>query len=122
MYERDGKQYKLGTLCVIDQTPREFSAEEVSLLETIADLVVTEILARENRAERGSGKLRVLPRHRAGGSGGLERGRLPAKVEREAVEALFHLTQADAAKQLKVSIMSLKLLCCKLGIGRWPCR
>ena len=119
--EHDGKKYKLGTLCVVDTTPREVSADEVSLLETIADIVVTEIQMRDNRAEGGSVKLGVLPRHRAGGKDGFERGRLPRKVEREELEELFHLPQANAARKLQMSITSLKLLCRKVGIGRWPC-
>jgi GAF domain-containing protein len=43
LYQRDGKTYKLGTLCVIDTSPRDITPEQISLLETMAKLVVAEI-------------------------------------------------------------------------------
>ncbi len=40
--------FKLGTLCIIDTTPREFSKEQLSLLRTLADCVEHEINNNQN--------------------------------------------------------------------------
>ncbi len=43
MSGEDGFQYKIGTLCVIDQKPRNLEGHEYAVMETLAKLVVTEI-------------------------------------------------------------------------------
>ncbi len=40
---RTGDGYNLGTLCVIDQQPREFSSEDAEVLSEMADVVVDEL-------------------------------------------------------------------------------
>jgi len=45
--DEHGDQWKLGTLCVIDMKPREFSAEEQVMLMTLSRLVVAEIQLRK---------------------------------------------------------------------------
>ena len=96
MYQRDGKTYKLGTLCVIDATPREVSSEELSLLETMAKLVVAEIEIREKNSKpvrSRSVKVHLFPRRKAGDQVFPEKGRLPVKVDRETIESMFTLPQ-----------------------------
>jgi len=123
LYERNGKTYKLGTLCVIDATPREVTSEQISLLETMAKLVVAEIEIREKNSKGtkdASVKVHLFPRRKAGDSIFPEKGRLPVKVDRETVESMFGVAQPDAARALGISLTSLKQVCRKLGIQRWP--
>ena len=123
MYQREGKTYKLGTLCVIDAEPREFSSEQLSLLETMAKLVVAEIEIREKNSkgsQNGIVKVHLFPRRKAGDHIFPEKGRLPVKVDRETVESLFGVPQPDAARALGISLTSLKQVCRKLGVTRWP--
>ncbi|EKX41208.1 hypothetical protein GUITHDRAFT_112680 [Guillardia theta CCMP2712] len=42
------------------------------------------------------------------------------QLTRQVVESFFGLRQIDAAKQLGVSLSSLKAACRKLGIEKWP--
>jgi hypothetical protein len=123
LYQREGKTYKLGTLCVIDAEPREFSSEQLSLLETMAKLVVAEIEIREKNSkgsQNGIVKVHLFPRRKAGDHIFPEKGRLPVKVDRETVESLFGVPQPDAARALGISLTSLKQVCRKLGVTRWP--
>jgi hypothetical protein len=123
LYRRDGKTYKLGTLCVIDASPREFNSEQISLLETMAKLVVAEIEVREKNmkgSQGGNVKVHLFPRRKAGDDIFPEKGRLPVKVDRETVESLFGVPQPDAARALGISLTSLKQVCRKLGVTRWP--
>ena len=46
----DGTSYKIGTLCVIDKTPRKLEQEQILLMETLARLVVAEIELRDRLA------------------------------------------------------------------------
>jgi GAF domain-containing protein len=49
LIEKDG--FALGTLCVIDSTPRHWTTEQVRLLSDIAASVVTEITLARVAAE-----------------------------------------------------------------------
>ena len=96
MYQRDGKTFKLGTLCVIDATPRDVSSEELSLLETMAKLVIAEIEIREKNlkpAPNRSVKVHLFPRRKAGDQVFPEKGRLPVKVDRETIESMYGVPQ-----------------------------
>lgn len=100
MYQRDGKTFKLGTLCVIDATPRDVSSEELSLLETMAKLVIAEIEIREKNlkpALNRSVKVHLFPRRKAGDQVFPEKGRLPVKVDRETIESMYGLPQVGHA-------------------------
>ena len=49
-------------------------------------------------------------------------GRPPVKVDFAAIEQYFHLPQPEAAKALGISLTSLKLVCRKRGLNKWPYR
>ena len=107
LYQRDGKTHKLGTLCVIDATPRTVTSDQISLLETMAKLVVAEIEIRE-KAIRGNGgggavKVHLFPRRKNGDQWPPEKGRLPIKVDRQTVESMFAMPQPEAARALGIS-------------------
>jgi len=51
-----------------------------------------------------------------------QRGRKPVSLELATVEAKFELPQPEAAKELGISLTSLKLVCRKLGLKKWPYR
>ena len=46
----DGSSHKIGTLCVLDKTPRKLEEEQIILMETLARLVVAEIELRDRLA------------------------------------------------------------------------
>ena len=50
------------------------------------------------------------------------RGRPPLKVDFAAIEQYFHLPQPEAAKALGISLTSLKHVCRKHGLNKWPYR
>jgi hypothetical protein len=50
------------------------------------------------------------------------RGRPPLKVDFGAIERFLHLPQPEAAKALGISLTSLKLVCRKQGLTKWPYR
>ena len=50
------------------------------------------------------------------------RGRPPAKVNIEELKSMFHLPQPDAAKSLGISLTTLKQVCRRHGMVRWPYR
>jgi len=51
-----------------------------------------------------------------------QRGRKPVSLELATVEAKFDLPQPEAAMELGISLTSLKLVCRKLGLKKWPYR
>jgi hypothetical protein len=51
-----------------------------------------------------------------------QRGRKPIAIERSTFEAVFHMPQPDAAKQLGISLTSMKQVSRKLGLTKWPYR
>ncbi|EKX42779.1 hypothetical protein GUITHDRAFT_111149 [Guillardia theta CCMP2712] len=59
----------------------------------------------------------VIPRTRVGAP-------IPAPIEvtlnLDTIRPLFTMKQEDAAKQLRISVTSLKAVCRQLGIARWP--
>ena len=50
------------------------------------------------------------------------RGRQPVAIDLAAVRSKFALPQQQAAQQLGISLTSLKQVCRKLGLTRWPYR
>ena len=50
------------------------------------------------------------------------RGRPPLKVDFTSIERFLHLPQPEAAKALGISLTSLKLVCRKKGLTKWPYR
>jgi len=50
------------------------------------------------------------------------KGRPPAKVAMEDLKALFDRPQPEAAKALKISLTTLKQVCRRHGLHRWPYR
>ena len=50
------------------------------------------------------------------------RGRPPLKVDFTSIERFLHLPQPEAAKALGISLTSLKLVCRKQGLTKWPYR
>jgi GAF domain-containing protein len=49
--------HALGTLCVIDQEPRIWTSDEISLVKDVAASVVTEITLRDEHGSRSSGEV-----------------------------------------------------------------
>jgi hypothetical protein len=75
------------------------------------------------RKQHGSGDgVRLFPRrkHADGGAVQCTKGRPPVFLEYERISVLFGTPQAQAAETLEISITSLKQVCRKLGITRWP--
>jgi len=48
------------------------------------------------------------------------KGRPPTKVDEEKLKTLFSMPQVDAAKELGISLATLKSACRRLGYLRWP--
>jgi len=51
-----------------------------------------------------------------------KRRRDPLAFTLEAIEQYYDVAQADAANELGVSVTTMKQICRRLGIGRWPYR
>ena len=66
---------------------------------------------RRKQADRGNAAVQQPPR-----------GRKPIAIERSTFEAVFHMPQPDAAKQLGISLTSMKQVSRKLGVMKWPYR
>jgi len=63
----------------------------------------------------------IYPRRKAGESEVAPvRGRCPMQLTHKAVAALFSTSQGEAAQALGISLTTLKVVCRKLGISRWP--
>lgn len=111
---------------MIDSTPRDVTSDQVSLLETMAKLVVAEIEVREKKMKdsRKAAHIQVqlFPRRKVGDTVFPEKGRLPVKIDRKTIESLFGMPQPNAARKLGISLTSLKQVCRKLGVTRWPCQ
>ena len=50
--DEKGKQFKLGTLCIIDGTPRVMTDEQLLILKVLARLVVAEIQQKRDEKRR----------------------------------------------------------------------
>ena len=81
--------------------------------------------------QQSPGLIRLFPRRKAQDmqSTGPEQGssstsarnrRAPMVLSLDSIAPLFDLPQGQAAQRLGVSITSLKVVCRKLGVGRWP--
>ena len=53
---------------------------------------------------------------------GSKRGRPPARVDVERLKTMFGMPQSQAAKVLGISLTTLKQVCRRLGVSRWPYR
>ena len=72
------------------------------------------------RSQPATARVHLFPRRKAGDNVFPEKGRLPVKVDRETIEAMFGMPQPEASRALGVSLTALKQVCRKLGIPRWP--
>ena len=67
--------------------------------------------------------VRIFPR-RKGGAGGAQptpdKHRAPMEFSLATIAQHFHEPQAQAAKTMGVSITSIKQICRRLGIVKWP--
>lgn len=65
--------------------------------------------------------VQLFPRRKAGTSSSpIPKGRSPMLFSYHAVSSLFGTPQTDAAQRLGISLTSLKQVCRKLGVARWP--
>ena len=64
----------------------------------------------------------LFPRRKAGSkdSSPPAKGRAPILVSSQAIASFFGQPQNDAARQLGISLTTLKQVCRKLGLTRWP--
>mmetsp|Transcript_18134 Transcript_18134/g.59563 ORF Transcript_18134/g.59563 Transcript_18134/m.59563 type:complete len:169 (-) Transcript_18134:22-528(-) len=67
--------------------------------------------------------VRLVPRKRKQGDSSIESSlnmREELKISREDVEKFFDMPQPDAAVALGISLSTLKNVCRKIGVYRWP--
>ena len=60
VFQEANQILKLGTLCIIDTTPRRLDHQQILLLETLARLVVAEIKLRKSLADQQAERIRAL--------------------------------------------------------------
>jgi hypothetical protein len=65
-------------------------------------------------------RVQLFPRRKAGDTVHPEKGRQPLKVDLDTVYSMFGMPQAEAARLLGLSLTTLKQVCRKLGVSRWP--
>ena len=82
---RTPEGYVLGTLCVIDQQPREMSQREREILERLASLVINELTLRNEVAARRQAEEALRSRH-------LELQEINASIEQRVEENTQELT------------------------------
>jgi len=73
----------------------------------------------------GTAEVRMFPRRKGNDAGSQpkpEKNRLPAEFSFATIAKHFKLPQTQAAHLMGVSITSIKLICRRLGIERWPYR
>ena len=76
-----------------------------------------------NNLPQGEAIVRMFPRRKRDGKDTDTmpcRGRQPMALNLEAVQAKFNLPQQEAASALGISVTSLKQVCRKLGVTKWP--
>jgi len=67
--------------------------------------------------------VQLYPRRKAGKTGSpIQKGRSPMLLSYQGVASLFGRPQPEAAERLGISLTSLKEVCRKLGVPRWPYR
>ena len=65
--------------------------------------------------------VQLYPRRKAGTTGSpIPKGRSPMLLSYQGVASLFGRPQTEAAERLGISLTSLKQVCRKLGVPRWP--
>ena len=68
----------------------------------------------------GCGVVHLFPRRKHSEHEVPQKGQAPVLVQRETISALFGRPQGEAAQELGLSVTTLKKLCRKLGVARWP--
>ncbi|EKX33618.1 hypothetical protein GUITHDRAFT_155982 [Guillardia theta CCMP2712] len=63
---------------------------------------------------------RVFPRRKRGEPGCYSKGRDGIRLGYEDITGLFHMRQTEAAKYLGISLTTMKSVCRRVGITRWP--
>jgi predicted DNA-binding transcriptional regulator AlpA len=75
----------------------------------------------QRNAGGGGAIIRLFPRRKGQYGGGMaQRGRAPIVLDLATLERKFSFPQQDAANELGISLTSLKQVCRKVGISRWP--
>jgi len=65
--------------------------------------------------------VQLYPRRKAGSTGSpIPKGRSPMLLSYQCIASLFGRPQSEAAERLGISLTSLKQVCRKLGVPRWP--
>eukprot|EP00960_Hanusia_phi_P049316 759490-Hanusia_phi.AAC.5 len=67
-----------------------------------------------------NGFARVFPRRKRGEPGCYSKGRDGIRLGYEDITGLFHMRQTEAAKYLGISLTTMKSVCRRVGITRWP--
>lgn len=114
---RDGAGQTLGSFCVLERHPRDWTQEDIALLEDLGQSVRTELLLRDHlqriaqAAETREETLRSVAHDLrasiggiAGAAGTLAAGRATAPETREALVALV-LRQAERAQALLLAVL-----------------
>ncbi|EKX53850.1 hypothetical protein GUITHDRAFT_100816 [Guillardia theta CCMP2712] len=67
-----------------------------------------------------SNRIRLFPRRKLGEDEGPQKGRLPLVIDITTLQNLYGVPLVKAAKILGISLTTLKQVCRRLGIQRWP--
>ena len=65
----------------------------------------------------------LFPRRKQGAPGaqrGSPRSQQPVKLDYQTIQALFGMPQPNAARMLGIALTTLKQVCRRFGIARWP--
>ena len=101
--------YNLGTLCVLDKTPRSFSSAQVGVLEALADVIVRELEVRLAARRAVLATMATVESATHTAISGSSPAVALTKREREVLEALSQgLTNREIASRLQVSHPTVK--------------
>jgi hypothetical protein len=92
-------------------TPMRVDGSQGASVQLSSDARSVLLYPRRKQADRGNAAVQQP-----------QRGRKPIAIERSTFEAVFHMPQPDAAKQLGISLTSMKQVSRKLGLTKWPYR